>query len=74
MKLLGTQIKNRNGRSFLEADLVDDGYEAHMALDLTTVYFMVTNASSTKGRRAKRGPLTITRARYGLPQTKGGAT
>lgn len=63
MKLQAIQITARNGRSYLEADLSDDGYESHIALDLTTVYFLTQNASTTKGRRTSRGPLTITRAR-----------
>lgn len=66
MNLRDVQIKNRNGRSYLEAEASDDGYEGHLALDLTAVYFLIHNASQTKGRRATRGPLTITRARKAL--------
>lgn len=63
MELRAVTTKARNGRSYLEADVTEDGYQAHIALDLTAVYYLITNASSTKQGRTKRGPLSITRAR-----------
>lgn len=66
MSILGLQTKARNGRSYLEADVAEDGYTAHIAIDLTAVFYLMSNASTTKQGRTKRGPLTITRARKAI--------
>lgn len=66
MKVKIGEIESRDGRSSLPFELEDGEYSARGRLDLTALYYLMTNASTTKSGRAKRGPVTITRARRGV--------